>query len=80
MWTYYSMLNGVVKSKYGYNLKSYPRVTALLKSMDTDVKKKAETFDKTDIDSFVFAKDRSTPYWLVRKVKLVNHIFSRLCC
>ena len=43
-WTRYSMLNAVIKSKYGFNLKKYPRVTALLKSYDTDIKKKAMIF------------------------------------
>ena len=41
LWTRYSILNAVVKSKYGENLKQYPRVTALLKSYDTDIKKTA---------------------------------------
>ena len=45
-WTRYSILNAVVKSKYGINLKQYPRVTALLKSYDTDIKKKAMIFEK----------------------------------
>ena len=38
-WTRYSILNAVVKSQYSINLKQYPRVTALLKSYDTDIKK-----------------------------------------
>ena len=45
-WTRYSILNAVVKAKYGVNLKQYVRVTALLKSYDTDVKKKAMCFEK----------------------------------
>ena len=40
------MLNAVIKSKYGFNLKKYHHVTALLKSYDTDIKKKAMIFEK----------------------------------
>ena len=49
-------------------LKNYSRVTTLLKSFDTDVKKKATTFSKDEFDLFVGSADYSTPYWLVRKV------------
>ena len=55
-------------------LKSYPRVTALLKAYDTDVKKKAKTFSKDEFDKFVDTEALSTPYWLVRKVNLSIHI------
>ena len=68
MWTMYSMLNSVTKSKYNFALKNYSRVTMLLKSFDTDVKKKATTFSKDEFDLFVGSVDYSTPYWLVRKV------------
>ena len=40
--------------------------------MDTDIKKKAGIFEKTDIDKFVNATDRCDPYWMVRKVILLN--------
>ena len=68
MWTMYSMLNSVIKSKYDFSLKDYPRVTTMLKSFDTDVKKKAATFWKEEFDQFVGCDDYSSPYWLVRKV------------
>ena len=45
MWTYYSMLNAVIKGKYGERLQKYPRITSLLKSHDTNIKKKAPVFD-----------------------------------
>ena len=32
LWTYYSMLNAVIKAKYGFNLKVYVRVASLIKS------------------------------------------------
>ena len=44
MWPNYAILNAVVKSKYGFNLKNYVRVTTLIKSFDTDVKCKVAVF------------------------------------
>ena len=40
MWTTYSIVNAVVKGKYGKRLQNYPRMTTLLKSFNTDTKKK----------------------------------------
>ena len=37
LWTYYSMLNTVVKSKYGFNLKTYVRVITLIKSYQVNL-------------------------------------------
>ena len=37
LWTYYSMLNTVVKSKYGFNLKTYVRVATLIKSYQVNI-------------------------------------------
>ena len=70
MWTNYSLLNAVVKNKYGFSLKSYVRVTNLLKSYDNDVKTKAQIFSLEDIKSFVENQDVDSPYWLLRKVSL----------
>ena len=72
MWCTYSMLNAVVKNKYGFNLKKYVRVTNLLKSYDIDIKKKADVFSPEDIKSFVENKDVCSPYWLVRKVRMID--------
>ena len=66
------MLNAVVKNKYGFNLKKYVRVTNLLKSYDIDIKKKADVFSPEDIKSFVENKDVCSPYWLVRKVRMID--------
>ena len=71
MWTLYSMINGVFKEKYGFSLKQYPRLTTLLKSFNTDIKKRAEIFTKEEIDTFVFSHELTTPYWQVRKVRNV---------
>lgn len=70
IWTTYSILNSVVKAKYGKQLQIYPRLTLLLKSYNTDTKKKAAVFETEDLDLFVNSKELSTPYWLVRKVCL----------
>ena len=43
-WSMYSMVISVSKGKYSLNLKQYCRVTALLNSSDTDIKKKANIF------------------------------------
>lgn len=68
MWTTYSMLNGVIKGKYGIRLQDYPRLTSLLKSYDVDTKHKAAVFEPEDLGLFVNSSELSTPYWLVRKV------------
>ena len=67
LWTTYSMINGVCKGKYSLNLKTLCRVTSLIKSFDTDVKKKADIFAGSDINKFIEDKGISSPYWLVRK-------------
>ena len=76
MWTCYSQLNGVIKSKYGFNLKKYARVTSLLKSMDTDIKKKAGVFSKEELGKFIGAEDLGTPYWIVRKVSWILYFIA----
>jgi len=78
MWTYYSMLNAVIKGKYGERLQKYPRITSLLKSYDTDIKKKAPVFDTEDLETFVRSEKLSTPYWLVRKVIMIVAFFGGL--
>ena len=45
LWTTYSMVNSVCKGKYGEKLQKFPRITSLLKSYDSDVKKKAAVFE-----------------------------------
>ena len=62
------MLNALCKAKYGYNMKSNVRLTALIKSYDVDIGKKASVFNKDDLESFLTAEDLTTPYWIVRKV------------
>ena len=70
LWTTYSIVNAVVKGKYGERLQKYPRLTTLLKSFDTDTKKKAAVFEMEELGAFVASQELSTPYWLVRKVNI----------
>ena len=70
MWTTYSIVNAVVKGKYGKRLQNYLRLTTLLKSFDTDTKKKAAVFEMEELGAFVASQELSTPYWLVRKVNI----------
>ena len=47
-------------------LQKHPRITSLLKSYDTDVKKEAAVFSQEEVDSFIKSKLITTLYWLVR--------------
>ena len=78
MWTVYSMVNSVCKAKYGLNLQSFPRITTLLKSYDSDVKKKALTFTSEDIDQFINNSALVGPYWMVRKFTVIVAFFGGL--
>ena len=77
LWVQYSYLNTIIKNRYGTKLQSFPRITTLLKSYDTDVKKKAGVFETKDIDAFIEHPNRS-PYWLVRKVIIIVAYFGGL--
>ena len=72
------MLNGIVKAKYGFDLKGYPRVTAQIKAFDVNIKKKAAIFSKDDLDSFIGDVNFSTPYWIVRKAVAICCYFGGL--
>ena len=71
LWTTYSIINTVVKGKYGERLQKHPRLTTLLKSFDTDIKKKAALFEMEELGVFVVSQELTTPYWLVRKVEVL---------
>ena len=68
LWTVFSMINGMCRGKYSFNLKQYGRLTSRLRRYDTDVKTKTDIFSPAEINRFVLAPEPSTPYWLVRKV------------
>ena len=78
LWTTYSILNAVVKGKYGERLQKHPRLTTLLKSFDTDIKKKAAVFEMEELGVFVASQELTTPYWLVRKGILILAFFGGL--
>ena len=50
------MLNSVCKGKYSERLQKFPRITSLLKSYNSDVKKKAAVFEEGDLETFVAAQ------------------------
>ena len=79
IWTTYSLINSVIKQKYGKCLQDHPRVTALIKSYHGDVKKskKAVVFTSEEIDQFV-TSNHDNAYWLVRKVIVVIAYFGAL--
>ena len=78
MWTYYSMINSIYKGMYGKKLQDFPRITRILKTFDTDIKKKAMCFESEDMANFVKNESYSSPYWLVRKVVLILSFFGGL--
>ena len=74
----YSIINAVVKGKYGERLQKHPRLTTLLKSFDTDTKKKVAVFEMEDLGVFVASQELTTLYWLVRKVIMILEFFGGL--
>lgn len=67
MWVIYSYLNVIMKNRYNMKMQAFPRITSLLKSYDTDIKRKAAVFESQDIQQFIENPENS-PYWTVRKV------------
>ena len=54
LWTKYSIINSVVKAKYGRKLQEYPRLTANLKTFNgVDEKKKSDIFSLEELDAFI---------------------------
>ena len=78
LWNRYSLLNAIIKAKFGFDLKKYVRVTSQIKTFDVDVKKKAEIFEKEDLDKFIANSNLSTPFWLVRKAIAIFSFFGGL--
>ena len=66
--TNYSLLNGVMKHKYSFNMREYPRISARMKVwMSEDVKKKAAVFTPAELKQFCESEDLKGGYWEVRK-------------
>ena len=59
-------------------LKKYACVTTLLKSLDTDIKKKASVFTKEELDKFIGAKELGISYWIVGKAIVLCAFFGGL--
>jgi hypothetical protein len=52
LWTHYSMLNSVMKKKYGSKIQDFLRVTMLIKGFREDLKKKALILDEEHLKKF----------------------------
>ena len=66
--TTYSLLNGVMKHKYSFNMREYPRISARMKVwMSEDVKRKAAVFTPAELKQFCESEDLKGGYWEVRK-------------
>ena len=63
------------KGNTGNAFKKFPRLTNLLKSFDTDIKRKAGVVEKGDLETFVGSPLLSTPYCLIRKVTIILQAF-----
>ena len=70
LWTYYSLLNTMMKNRYNTPPQRFARITTLLKSY-ADIKKKASIFEYEEVKSFVLHSN-STPYCIVRKVIFID--------
>jgi len=77
LWTNYSMLNSVMKRKYGSKIQNYPRVTMLIKGFPEDLKKKAHILDEEHLKKF-WSMKLDTAYWEVRKAIAVTAVFGGL--
>jgi hypothetical protein len=77
MWTYYSCLNSMMKSKYNIKLQELPRLTMLIKGFDTDIKSKAPIFEETQLKAFMLGNMESS-YWLDRQSIFIVSFFSGL--
>ena len=77
--TTYSLLNGVMKHKYSFSMKAYPRISARMKVwISEDVKKKAAIFTPAELKQFCEAEDLEGGYWEVRKAVVVLAYFGGL--
>ena len=77
--TTYSLLNGVMKHKYSFNMREYPRITARMKVwVSEDVKKKAAVFTPGELKQFCESEDLQGGYWEVRKAIVILAYFGGL--
>ena len=77
--TTYSLLNGVLKHKYSFNLNKYPRIAARMKVWQSeDVKRKAAVFTPEELKQFCESEDLQGGYWEVRKAIVILAFFGGL--
>ena len=77
--TTYSLLNGVMKHKYSFNMNKYPRIGARLKVWQSeDVKKKAAVFTPEELKQFCESDELQGGYWEVRKAIVALAYFGGL--
>ena len=77
--TTYSLLNGVMKHKYSFNMREFPRIGARIKVwISEDIKKKAAVFTPGELKAFCEAEDLEGGYWEVRKAIVVLAYFGGL--
>ena len=80
--TTYSLLNGIMKHKYSFNMREFPRIAARMKVwISEDVKKKAAIFTPGELKQFCESEDLEGGYWEVRKAVVILSYFGglRLC-
>ena len=69
LWSTYARINAVMKRVFGVSLKSFTRVSDVLKSYESGhVVKQAGIFTPQQIEDFVSDPELNSKYWLVRKV------------
>ena len=77
--TTYSLVNGVMKHKYSFNMNSYPRISARMKVWQSeDIKKKAAVFTPEELKRFCESEDLQGGYWEVRKAIVALAYFGGL--
>ena len=75
----YSLINGVMKHKYSFNLNKFPRIGARLKVWQSeDVKKKAAVFTTEELKTFCESEELQGGYWEVRKAVVILAFFGGL--
>ena len=75
----YSLLNGVMKHKYSFNMRAFPRISARMKVwLSEDVKKKAAIFTPAELKQFCESEELEGGYWEVRKAIVVLAYFGGL--
>ena len=77
--TTYSLLNGVMKHKYSFNMREFPRIGARMKVwLSEDVKKKAAVFTPEELKQFCESEELQGGYWEVRKAIAILAYFGGL--